>query len=234
MRSRHIVAMGGGGFSMEPDNSLLDDFMLSLTGKRKPHVCFVPTACGDADSYIERFHQNFPASRCRSSHLALFRRQAVNLRDFLLAQDVIYVGGGNTANMLAIWRVHNVDRILREAWRRGAVLCGISAGANCWFEACSTDSFGPLAPLRDGLAFLPGSVCPHYDGEPKRRSTFHQFIAKRQLPEGIALDDGAAAHFVGLRLIEVVSSRPRAKGYQICRRGRTVEESDLPTRFLGS
>jgi peptidase E len=150
-----------------------------------------------------------------------------------LHQDVIYVGCGNTGNMLAIWRVHGVDRALRAAWRRGIILTGISAGANCWFEACSTDSFGPLAPLRDGLGLLPGSVCPHYDGEKQRRPTLLRFIASGQLPDGFALDDYAAAHFVGRRFVEAVSSRPQAKAYRVVRVGKRVMEEVIPTRFLG-
>jgi peptidase E len=165
--------------------------------------------------------------------VGLFKQTHLEPAKFLLRQDVIYVGGGNTANMLAIWRIHGVDRALRAAWRRGIVLAGISAGANCWFEACSTDSFGPLAPLRDGLGLLPGSVCPHYDGEKQRRPTLLRFIANGQLPDGIALDDCAAAHFVGRRFVEAVSSRPQARAYRVVRVGRRVVEEVISTRFLG-
>jgi dipeptidase E len=218
---------------MEPENPLLDDFILGLTGKRRPRVCFLATASGDALGYIERFHQNMPASRCRASHLNLFTRDKTEPRGHLLRQDVIYVGGGNTANMLAVWRVHGVNDALRTAWCRGIVLAGISAGANCWFEASSTDSFGPLAALRDGLALLPGSACPHYDGEKNRRPTFHRFIAGGRLPDGFAMDDGAASHFVGRRLVEAVSSRPQAKVYRVYRRRRRAVEEVVETRFLG-
>jgi peptidase E len=233
MITRHIVAMGGGGFAMEPKNPLLDDFVFGLTGKRRPQVCFLATASGDALGYIERFYQNMPASRCRASHLQLFQRDKADAKGHLLRQDVIYVGGGNTANMLAIWRIHGVDRALRAAWRQGVVLAGISAGANCWFEASSTDSFGPLSPLRDGLGILPGSVCPHYDGEKQRRPTFHRFIASGRLPDGFAMDDGAAAHFVGRRFVEAVSSRPQAKVYRVDRCGGRAREEVVETRYLG-
>src|SRR3954465_1302485 len=159
-RERHIVAMGGGGWGMEPENPLLDDLVFGLTRKRRPKVCFVPTASGDADSYVGRFYAALGNGRATPSHLALFRRTVVDLRAFLLGQDVIYVGGGNTANMLAVWRVHGVDAVLRRAWREGVVLCGLSAGALCWFEGGVTDSYGPLAALHDGLGLLPGSACP--------------------------------------------------------------------------
>lgn len=218
---------------MEPGNPLLDDFILGLTGKRQPKVCFLATASGDADSYIERFYMAMPRRRCRASHLGLFKRAHANPLTVLLRQDVIYVGGGNTANMLAIWRLHGIDRALKIAWHRGIVLAGISAGANCWFEASSTDSFGPLAALQDGLRLLAGSACPHYDGEKNRRPTFHRFIATGQLPDGYAMDDGTAAHFVGRRFVEAVSSRPLAKVYRVYRRGRHAAEEVLETRFLG-
>ena len=233
MKPRQIVALGGGGVGTVPYNPLLDDFILGLSGKRRPRICFLATASGDAEGYIQKFYKAMSHQKCVASHLGLFTRTHVDPARFLSQQDVIYVGGGNTANMLAIWRIHGVDRALRTAWRRGIVLAGISAGANCWFEACSTDSFGPLAPLRDGLGFLPGSVCPHYDGEVQRRPTLLRFIAKGQLPDGFALDDCAGAHFVGRRFVEAVSSRPQAKAYRVVRVGRRVVEEVIPTRFLG-
>lgn len=218
---------------MEPDNPLLDDFVFGLTGKHRPRVCFLATASGDAMEYIERFHQNMSSSLCRATHLSLFVRDKTDLRRHLLRQDVIYVGGGNTANLLAVWRAHGVDDVLRAAWRKGIVLTGISAGANCWFEAACTDSFGPLAALQDGLELLSGAVCPHYDGERHRRPAFRQFVASGQLPDGLALDDGVAAHFVGRRLVETVSSRLKAKAYRVFRRGNRAVEQPLATRFLG-
>ena len=137
-----IVALGGGGFSMEPDNPLLDRYILGLTGKTRPRICFLPTASGDADGLIVKFYTAFGAERCQPVHLALFRRTVSDIRSLLLSQDVIYVGGGNTINMLAIWRAHGVDEILAEAWREGVVLAGLSAGSLCWYESGVTDSFG--------------------------------------------------------------------------------------------
>ncbi len=149
-----IVALGGGGFSTEPDNPRLDDYINSLAGKTRPKLCFVPTASGDSDNYIVRFYDAFTVERCEPSHLRLFSRKIADLSAFVLSQDVIYVGGGATAGLLAVWRLHGLDVIFREAWERGIVLCGVSAGALCWFEAGATDSFGkPLRPLRDGLGF---------------------------------------------------------------------------------
>jgi dipeptidase E len=228
-----IVALGGGGFSTEPDNARLDDYVLGLASRPRPRVCFVPTASGDADSYVVRFYRAFPVGRCEPTHLGLFSRTVRDLRAFVLGQDVVYVGGGNTASLLAVWRVHGLDRVLREAWERGVVLCGVSAGALCWFEGGVTDSFGPdLTPLPDGLGLLPGSHCPHYDSEPRRRPAYHQLIAAG-LPGGLAADDGVGLHFVGPDLAHVVSSRPAARAYRVESRDGRVEETPLPTRHLG-
>lgn len=226
--------MGGGGFSMEPDNPRLDDFALSLARrKRHPRVCFLATASGDSDSYIARFHEAFPPSRADSTHLKLFDRKVHDLRSFVLEQDVIYVGGGNTANLLAIWRLHGLDRALRVGWNAGVVLAGISAGALCWFQCGVTDSFGHHPQRLDGgLGFLRGGFCPHYDGEAARRPALHRLI-RGGFPTTLALDDGAAGHFVGMRLKEVVSSRPKARAFRVLLKDGAVVEAPLKVRYLG-
>jgi dipeptidase E len=231
--TRHIVAMGGGGFSMEPDNPLLDNFILGLTRKRRPKVCFVPTASGDSDNYVARFYRAFPASRCSPSHLQLFHGDIPDLTRLLCDQDVVYVGGGSTANMLVVWRLHGMDKALHRAWVAGVVLCGVSAGALCWFEGGITDSFGQkLSALHDGLGFLKGGFCPHYDGEVQRRPTLHREIV-RGLPPTIAADDGAAVHFVNQKFAEVVSSRPSARAYRVRSIDGKVREEMIDTRYLG-
>lgn len=228
--------MGGNGLE-EPYNPLMDDFVLALAranrGRERPRVCFVPTASGDSAAYTAAFYAAF-ASRSEASHLGLFGRTVADLERFLLGQDVIYVGGGNTANMLAVWRVHGVDRILARAWDEGIVLTGTSAGANCWFECSSTDSFGPLAALDDGLGFLGGSHSPHYDGEPLRRPLFQRLIAEGTLSDGWASDDGAALVFRDRDLVEAVASLPNARSYRVVRgpAGEAIE-TELPTRYLG-
>src|SRR5438067_4418543 len=193
---RRIAALGGGGFSMEPRNLRLDRWLLSLTGKRRPRVLFVPTASGDSVRYIARFHRAFGRHECEPEHLQLFNRGVRDLRSHILRQHVVYVGGGNAANMLAVWRVHGLDAILREAYENGTLLCGVSAGANCWFESSLTDSFGrPLRPLHDGLALVPGSFCPHYDGERDRRAAYRRFVGRGELPAGWGAEDGVAVLF---------------------------------------
>jgi dipeptidase E len=208
-----ILAMGGGGFMLDP-RSPLDDLMLELSGVERPRVCFLPTPVGDSDRAIAAFFEAFSARDCEPSCLRLFgtpERPADRLAD----QDVIVVSGGNTANALVLWRLHGIDAALRAAWERGAVLGGVSAGANCWFECCVTDSFGrDLDPLHDGLGLLPGSFCPHYDGEERRRPVYRRLVDEG-LPAGYAADDGVALHFVGTELREAVASWPGARAYRV-------------------
>jgi peptidase E len=233
---RTIVAMGGNDFG-PPDNGLVDDHVIALAraqrGRERPRVCFVGTASGDSRDYLASFYAMF-ARRSEATHLGLFDRSVSDLERFVLDQDVILVGGGNTANMLAIWRVHGLDRILGRAWEQGVILGGSSAGANCWFEGSTTDSFGGLAALADGLGFLPGSFSPHYDGEPMRRPTFQRLVGDGTLPDGHAADDGAAIVFRGTAVAEVVASRPGAQAYRVVR-GDTGEATEraLPVRYLG-
>jgi peptidase E len=205
--------MGGGGFMAEPE-SPLDELLLSLSPALRPRICFVPTPSGDSDRGIAAFFEAFSRRDCEPSCLRLFGAPEQPV-EHLADQDVIYVSGGNTANALALWRLHGVDRALRDAWNRGAVLGGVSAGANCWFEACVTDSFGlDLGPLDDGLGFVPGSFCPHYDGEELRRPVYRKLVDSG-FAAGYAADDGAALHFVVTELREVVASRPGARGYRV-------------------
>jgi dipeptidase E len=236
----HIVAMGGGGFSMEPDNPLLDDFVLRLSRRQPARVCFLPTASADAATYIVRFYRAF-VGRCIPTDLTLWnppslpRRPArtSDLAAFIAEQDVIYVGGGDTANLLVLWRCHGLDVLLRRVWSEGAVLAGVSAGMLCWFNGGVTDSFGGLEPLKDGLGLIDATACPHYDGEKERRPTYHRLIAEGMRP-GYAADDGAALHFRGPNFVEAVSSRPEACAYRVELIGSRVAETPLPVRFLGA
>jgi peptidase E len=229
---RQIVVMGGGGFGMEPRNPRLDRYVLSLTKKGSPHVCFVATASRDSQDFIRRFHLAFEKHPCRHSDLPLFVRDGRDPGKFLMEQDVIYVGGGNTANLLAVWRVHGIDKVMRRAWEKGIILCGLSAGMICWFESSVTDSFGPLQRLDDGLGLLPGSACPHYDGDARRRPTFQRLIGERKLPAGMAADDGGAIHFIGRKIHRCVASRVNARAYRVGMRDGHVVEKALPTMLL--
>jgi peptidase E len=228
------VAFGGGGFSMEAGNPLLDDYVLGLAGRPRPRVCFLPSASGDADHYIVRFYRAFDSGRCEPSHISLFRREQnpPDLRAHLLAQDVIYVGGGSVISLLGVWRAHGIDVILREAWQAGVVLCGVSAGSLCWFHEAVSAFHGEPVRLT-GLGFLPWSNTVHYDGERDRDRAYRAFLADG-LCAGYASEDGAALHFVGERLAGVVSSRPKARAYRMRTvRGRVVRTA-LRTTYLGA
>lgn len=236
-----VIAIGGGGFLMEPKNPLLDQYCLTCTGKTMPKVCFIPTASGDSEDFLDRFYTAFARYSCEPSHLAFFRRprsRAIPLTDIeqhLLNQDLIYVGGGNTRAMLAIWREWNVDKILRKAWQSGILLSGMSAGSICWFEYGGSDStfVDQLSPLQ-GLGLIRGSCTPHFDGDSNRRPDFHQLVKNGELPPGIGIDDGAAVLFEGQQVVEVVSSRPAAKAYQVkLEKDGQISEEPLETRYLG-
>jgi len=215
---RHIVGLGGSGDT--PEQTLrLHEYVLRLTGKERPRLLYVPTAVGDSDQGIAMFYERF-AVRCEASVLRTFPWPPAELRDVILSQDAIVVSGGNTANMLAIWRVHGIDALLREAWEAGIVLWGASAGMICWFEQGVTDSFGPQLEAIDCLGFLPGSACPHYDGEERRRPRYRELVAGG-LHEGLAADDGVALHFAGRELADVVTCRPGAAAYRVTRAAET-------------
>ena len=201
------------------------EYVLGLARGRR--LLYVGTASME-DSFLTLDMYQRLRGLAEVSHLEFRSWPPADLRGFTLGHDVILVGGGNTANMLAVWRVHGFDEILREAWREGIVLTGWSAGMICWFEAGVTDSFGPqLAGMRDGIGLLPGSGCPHYDGEELRRPVYRRLV-EEGFPPGIALDDAAAARFSGTELVEVVATSPGAGGYRIGPDG----EVRLETRLL--
>ncbi len=223
---RHIVGLGGGGDTAE-QTLLLYEYVLGLTGKPKPKLLYIPTAVAESPEGIVGFYERFQ-DRAELSHLRTFPWPPADLRDVILSQDAICVSGGSTANMLAIWRTHGIDVLLREAWENGIVLWGASAGMICWFEAGVTDSFGPQLAGMDCLGLLGGSACPHYDGEPERRPRYRALVATG-FPPGIAADDGVALHYVGTELNEIVTCRPGAAAYRVTREG----EEKLPARELG-
>lgn len=234
---RHIVAIGGGSFRTDPGNPL-DDFLLALTGKERPRVLLVPTAGGDAEPVIEAFRRSFLERHCTASVLRLFVREHEDLAPIVIEQDLILVGGGNTANQQAIWRVHGADRLLVRAWEQGTVMAGVSAGGLCWFDEGVTDSFHPTAlkPIHGLLGILEGSFCPHYDSEENRRPLYQQWVAEGTLAPGWAADDGVGLHFRGTEFAEAVSFRPGAAAWRVAPAGPgrdgTAIETRVPARLL--
>jgi dipeptidase E len=230
-RPRQIISIGGGGFYRDADNLELEKYIIRQAGDESPRVAFVPTASGEPDHYLSSFYSAFLKLGCRPSVLTFFKRTP-ELRSFLLNQDVIYVGGGNTKSLLAVWRDWGVTEILREAWESGIVLTGVSAGAICWFEQGLTDSFSDgLRPL-DCLGFLPGSCWPHYDGEAQRRPSYHRLLASGEISAGIAIEDWTGVHFKGNEIYRVVTSKRGARAYSMRAVHGSVQEVPLPAEFL--
>lgn len=227
-KERSIFAIGGGGFS-----PLLNQYTLELTGLERPKICFLPTASGDAEQYIENFYASYGALDSECSHLSLTRYNHPDPAAHLLDQDVIYVGGGNAFQMFLVWRAHGIDKTLRQAWEKGIVLTGLSAGSLCWFSAATTDSWGlPLRVFQDGLGFLPGSHSPHYDSEPERREIYERSIASGDLAPGIAIDDHCGVLFRGTQWVESVCSVPGKTAYHVSHEGEAIKSTPLPTRLL--
>ncbi len=234
--SRRILAMGGGGFTMPSDDQsdALDRLVLDLTGSVCPKVCFLPTASGDETALITRFYERFGGWPCEPSVLSLFTlgRERVDPAREILEQDAIYVGGGSLRNMLAIWREHGLDAVLRTAWERGVVLAGLSAGAMCWFEGGISMSGGQPEVVR-GLGLLPGSLSVHLDGERQRMPAYEAAVGSGALAPGYAADDGAALVFEGTALRECVVSREGARVMSVSADGEGgAAATQMPVRVL--
>jgi peptidase E len=240
MPERHILATSAGwvGPSTGPYRARPGPLMrhaLRLSGKSRPKLCLLATAGGDNDSEIAGFYSNFAGEDVELSHLELFLMP--NVRDpraHLLAQDVVWVGGGSVANLLAVWRTHRLDEVFREAWEAGIVLAGVSAGSLCWHVGGTTDSFGlDLAPVTNGLGLLPYSNGVHYDSEVRRRPLFQKLIGDGTLPDGYATDDGVGLHYVGTELHEAVADTVGASAYRVERvADGEVRESVITPRLL--
>lgn len=228
---KQIIPIGGGGFYRDSENLELEKYVLRQSGAANPRVCFIPTASGEPDHYVASFYAAFLKLGCQPSVLTFFKRTP-DLRSFLLNQDVIYVGGGNTKSLLALWRDWGVVEILREAWESGIVLTGVSAGAICWFEQGLTDSFaGGLRPL-DGLGLLPGSCCPHFDGEVQRRPSYHKLLSSGEIAAGVAIEDWCGVHFIDGAIHKVIASKRGAHAYSLRLAHGSVQEVPLESEFL--
>ncbi len=232
-----MVAIGGGMLKPRETTPLHVEYAIKLSGKATPRLCVLNQAVGDDPAYYLRFYDRLADSPAEVRHLSLFPMPNVaDPEDFLLSQDIIFVGGGSVANMVAVWRVHGIDEILRKAWHAGIVLAGSSAGGICWFEGGTTDSFGAkLRPYTDGLGMLAGSFCPHYNSEDERRPLFRRLVADGTLPAGLACDDGVGAHYVDDSLAEMIADHPDGRAFHVIpgETGGSVE-TEIPVRFLGA
>lgn len=228
MTTRRILALGGGGFTSSAEDWPLDELTVELADTAAPAVCLLPTAGGDPEEQIARFYDAFGPLDCELTHVSLFRlgTQAVDLRRHLLSRDVIYVGGGSLLNLLALWRVHGVDSILSEAYQRGVVLCGVSAGAMCWFDAGVTRTHGAPGPVT-GLGLLPGTLSVHDSTDPQRRAEYRDQVAAG-MAAGYAAEDGVGLLFEDEALVEAVTARRGARAYRVWRGG----EEQIAPRLL--
>ena len=190
----HIIAIGGGGFGRNPNHRKIEKYILDLTGKEKPNVVFFPTASAENQAYIIQFYKCFTKMSCEPSHVTFFQRTP-RLDSIINKADVIYVGGGNTKSMLAVWQEWKMDKLLLKAYNNGKILCGVSAGAICWFEQGITDSWASNLNVMDCLGFLPEMACPHYQEEKDRRPDVHKMLKQGKCGPGWAIDGGAAIHF---------------------------------------
>lgn len=236
MNDKHIIAASG-GFHVSEDGMVIGPivkYALQVSAKPKPKLCWIGTAGGDSEKYLAMFYEACKGYDIEPTHLQLFLRPNVeNVREFILSQDIIWVSGGSVANLLAVWRTHGIDEIMREAWEKGIILAGVSAGSICWHVGGTTDSFGSeLQPVTNGLAFLPYSNGVHYDEEPQRRPLFQKLIAEGVLPDGYATDDGAALHFVNDKLARVVADVPGKFAYRVTKNGEEVQEEKLDTTLI--
>jgi peptidase E len=230
---RRIVAIGGVGFDATRGDTALYRYLIELTGKERPTVCFIPTASGESQEYIIAFYQVFNALGVATRHLNFFPNPpTADLAGYLLPCDLIFVGGGNTKSMLALWREWGVDKILHQAWEQGTVLSGSSAGSICWFEQGLTDSIPGAYTALSCLGFLKGSDSPHFDSEPERRPTFHRLLNEGKMLPGYAADDHAALRFDGETLTDVIATHPGARAYALRAQNGQVIEEPLEARLL--
>ncbi|MEZ4703656.1 MAG: peptidase E [Bdellovibrionota bacterium] len=228
-QARHIVAIGGKVFYQDPALLLLEKFIVSLSSKQHPSIALIPTASADNEHIIKTFYEVFEHLGCKTSHLSLFKPHTADLNSYILEQDIIFVSGGNTKNMLALWREWNLVESIRKSYETGTVLAGSSAGSICWFEEGVTDSSGVSLEKLTCLGFLRGSNCPHYDSEIQRRPRYHELLAVGMKP-GLAAEDGVGLHFVNESFVEAVSNEDGKKAFEV----NTESETLIPVRYLGN
>jgi dipeptidase E len=226
--AQHIVAIGGGGLE---DTTMLQ-YVLDLSGKERPKICFLPQASAEDKGYVAGFYDTFTKLGAEPSWQSLYGSVPQSWQEHILAQDIIYVGGGNTKSMLALWRDWGMDRVLKRALENGTILSGVSAGAICWFEECVTDSVSPLGWI-EGLGWLKGSACPHYDGEAERRPTVQRMIKEGEIIAAIALDNNSAAHYIDGEFHKVITTKSAAQAYQVVLIEGEANESAIDVEFIG-
>lgn len=227
-----IIALGGHNLTTGDEDAALSRYILTQVPAERPRICFLSQGSGEDAFYVANFYRHFLDLNASPSDLSLFKPHTADIAGFLLDHDIIYVGGGNTKSMLALWRKWGVDLMLRQAWEQGTILSGVSAGAICWFEQGLTDSISGKLTALNCLGFLPGSCSPHFDGESERRPTYHRLIAEGGMAEGFGIDDSAALHLLGAEPPRVVACRAEATAYRVERTLAGACESTLNASVL--
>ncbi len=221
---RQVIAIGGGGFGRTQESNLIEQYILDQTSKTKPKICFIPTATGDLDSYIVNFYSVFTKLKCEPSHISFFKR-TIDLQAHIQKQDAIFVGGGNTKSMLAVWRDWGLDLILKDAYDRGVVMSGVSAGAICWFEGGLTDSWASDLKMMECMNFITGNCAPHYDEEPERRPATKKFLENKSIDFMYGIEGGAALHFVDEIPNSTIQFKKNKYAYKVTLDGNKINES---------
>ncbi len=210
--NRQIIAIGGGGFGRNPGVGIIEKYILDQSKKSNPNICFIPTATGDDASYKDSYYSTFEKQNCNPTHLDFFKRTP-DLKKLISDQDIIFVGGGNTKSMLAVWKDWSLDRILKEAYDSGVIMCGVSAGAICWFERGITDSWAEDLRVMDCLGFIDGACCPHYDEEPERKPFVTESLSSGDLEACYSIEGGCALHFIDEQPFKSVAFEKNKNAY---------------------
>lgn len=229
---KQVVALGGGMFSMEPENGLLDKYILNLVLKERPKICFLGTASNDGKEYSDMFYNFFEKQSCEPSHLS-FLNPPKNIEAFIMDKDIIHVGGGNTKLIMETWKKFGVDKIMKKAWEAGIILTGMSAGAICWFEDGITNPSPGILHRLECTGILKGSFCPHYDDRVELKKSFHKLILEGTIKEGYGVEDGAAIHFVGQEAVKVITSRPGVTAFKVKKVRNKISETTMKSIYLG-
>ena len=230
-KSRNIIAIGGGGFGANPGQGIIEKYILKQTKKKNPKICFIPTATGDNEAYKVNYYSTFTNLDCCPSHLDFFKRTP-NLNDLILSQDAIFVGGGNTKSMLAVWREWGLDKILKKAYLNGTVMSGVSAGAICWFQNGITDSWASNLKMMPCLNFIKGTCCPHYDEEPERKPAVKNFLLRNKVKNVYAVDGGAALHIKDEKIFKSIIFKKNKSSYLVNVKKKNINEKSFKKIIL--
>jgi len=228
---RQVIAIGGGGFGRTQESHLIEQYILDQSIREKPNICFIPTATGDLDPYVVNFYTVFSKLNCNPSHISFFKR-TMDLEEHILNQDVIFVGGGNTKSMLAVWKDWGLDLILKKAYDQGAVMSGVSAGAICWFEQGLTDSWASELKMMPCMNFISGNCAPHYDEEPQRRPATKKLLQDNAISFMYGIEGGAALHFINEQPEKTVRFQKNKHSYNVTLKDSTVSEKPYPIKEL--